>query len=93
MVERRGHCGDKEIPDNWHHLETAAAGDCMKCAECGKPDTDVIDSRAHEDWGVRRRRKCSCGTRFTTYEMTKRQVLEYEKAIEELAVLKRILTP
>jgi Predicted transcriptional regulator, consists of a Zn-ribbon and ATP-cone domains len=43
----------------------------MKCPTCGKSDDAVIDSRESSDNGtnfVRRRRLCSCGARFTTYE-------------------------
>ena len=42
----------------------------MKCPFCGYEDTKVVDSRAHDDNSViRRRRLCEkCGKRFTTYE-------------------------
>jgi len=41
----------------------------MEC-ECGG-DTQVIDSRAAPQGRIIRRRRClSCGTRFSTYEMT-----------------------
>ena len=38
----------------------------MICVRCGGP-TEVIDSRPHES-GIRRRRSCACGHRFTTWE-------------------------
>lgn len=43
----------------------------MKCPECDKPDSFVIDSRAvtRNGGGIRRRRQCSsCNTRYTTFE-------------------------
>jgi len=42
----------------------------MKCAFCGSPDTQVLDSRVSEGGdSIRRRRRClSCQKRFTTYE-------------------------
>lgn len=42
----------------------------MKCAFCGAPDTQVVDSRVNEDGdSIRRRRRCPvCEKRFTTYE-------------------------
>lgn len=38
------------------------------CPTCGAPKTDVKDSRPREAGGIRRRRTCGCGHRFTTYE-------------------------
>ncbi|MFN6108292.1 MAG: transcriptional regulator NrdR, partial [Planctomycetaceae bacterium] len=43
----------------------------MLCPFCRKSETRVIDSRASEDFAIRRRREClnlKCGRRFTTYE-------------------------
>ncbi|MBC7945973.1 MAG: transcriptional repressor NrdR [Burkholderiales bacterium] len=42
----------------------------MKCAFCGAPDTQVLDSRVNEEGdSIRRRRRCAvCEKRFTTYE-------------------------
>ena len=42
----------------------------MKCAFCGSPDTQVLDSRVSEGGdSIRRRRRClACNKRFTTYE-------------------------
>ena len=41
----------------------------MLCPFCKTGDTSVIDSRPSEDGTViRRRRTCSCGERFTTFE-------------------------
>jgi transcriptional repressor NrdR len=40
----------------------------MRCAFCGSPSTQVVDTRPAAD-GVRRRRECeACGERFTTHE-------------------------
>lgn len=42
----------------------------MKCGQCARPDTKVIESRdAADGQAIRRRRACThCGYRFTTYE-------------------------
>ena len=41
----------------------------MLCPFCKTGDTSVIDSRPTEDGtAIRRRRTCSCGERFTTFE-------------------------
>ena len=41
----------------------------MICPICKKGETSVVDSRPAEDGtSIRRRRLCSCGERFTTFE-------------------------
>ena len=41
----------------------------MMCPYCRHGETSVIDSRASQQFVIRRRRKClSCDRRFTTYE-------------------------
>ena len=41
----------------------------MICPFCREGETKVVDSRASEEFAVRRRREClDCGRRFTTYE-------------------------
>ena len=41
----------------------------MICPICKKGDTSVVDSRPTEDGTtIRRRRLCTCGERFTTFE-------------------------
>ena len=41
----------------------------MLCSFCKTGDTSVVDSRPTEDGtAIRRRRTCSCGQRFTTFE-------------------------
>ena len=41
----------------------------MICPYCKTGDTSVVDSRPAEDGNaIRRRRTCSCGERFTTFE-------------------------
>ena len=41
----------------------------MKCIFCGSAESKVIDSRPVEEANaIRRRRECTCGKRFTTYE-------------------------
>ena len=41
----------------------------MICSICKKGETSVVDSRPTEDGtAIRRRRLCTCGARFTTFE-------------------------
>lgn len=40
------------------------------CTQCGARSSAVIDSRPQDDGAVRRRRLCSCGFRYTTWEST-----------------------
>ena len=41
----------------------------MLCPFCREKDTSVVDSRPTEDGtAIRRRRLCTCGARFTTFE-------------------------
>ncbi len=41
----------------------------MLCLYCREGETKVIDSRAHQEFSIRRRREClECGRRFTTHE-------------------------
>ncbi|MEO6761457.1 MAG: transcriptional regulator NrdR [Candidatus Saccharimonadales bacterium] len=49
----------------------------MKCSQCQKDDTKVIESRdVAEGQSIRRRRAClHCGFRFTTYERIERPQL------------------
>lgn len=49
----------------------------MRCVQCHKSDTKVIESReAADGQAIRRRRACSkCGHRFTTYERVERPQL------------------
>jgi len=49
----------------------------MKCGQCGREDTKVIESReAGDAQAIRRRRACpDCGYRFTTYERLERPQL------------------
>ena len=54
----------------------------MRCPFCGRPDSQVKDSRPSEDGtAIRRRRLCpDCGGRFTTFERVQ---------LRELTILKR----
>lgn len=54
----------------------------MRCPFCGNDDTQVKDSRPHEDGAaIRRRRICgSCGQRFTTIERVQLRDLVVIKA-------------
>lgn len=52
----------------------------MKCPFCRHEDTSVIDSRASQQFVIRRRRKClSCERRFTTYEKIEESPLKVVK--------------
>ena len=53
----------------------------MICPICKKGDTSVVDSRPTEDGTtIRRRRLCTCGQRFTTFERVQ---------FRELTILKK----
>jgi len=54
----------------------------MKCNQCQKDDTKVIESRdAADGEAIRRRRACThCGHRFTTYERVERPQLVVVKS-------------
>jgi transcriptional repressor NrdR len=52
----------------------------MFCPFCRDGETKVIDSRAHEQFSIRRRREClECGRRFTTYERIEESPLKVIK--------------
>ena len=58
----------------------------MRCPYCGYDDSNVLDSRPHEE-KIRRRRECkNCGRRFTTYEEVEHApliVIKKDKTREE----------
>lgn len=41
----------------------------FRCRKCGKRTTRTTDSRPSGGFETRRRRVCTCGNRFTTYEI------------------------
>lgn len=52
----------------------------MMCPFCRNGETSVIDSRASQQFVIRRRRKClSCERRFTTYEKIEESPLKVIK--------------
>ncbi len=53
----------------------------MICPFCKKGETSVVDSRPAEDGtSIRRRRLCSCGERFTTFERVQyREIIVIKK--------------
>jgi len=54
----------------------------MMCPFCRHGETKVIDSRASQQFVIRRRREClrpSCGRRFTTYEKIEESPLKVIK--------------
>jgi len=83
-----------------HNSKTAAGVEGgFPCPKCGAR-SGVIDSRPTSDGGIRRRRRCRCGHRFTTREVTDDQalpgsiatrlrvrVMTLERLVEELKAL------
>ena len=56
----------------------------MICPFCKKGETSVVDSRPAEDGtSIRRRRLCSCGERFTTFERVQYREIIVVKKMEE----------
>ena len=56
----------------------------MICPCDKKGETSVVDSRPTEDGtAIRRRRLCSCGQRFTTFERVQFRELTIVKKMEE----------
>ena len=52
----------------------------MLCPFCRNGETKVIDTRASQDFVIRRRREClSCGRRYTTYEKIEESPLKVVK--------------
>lgn len=52
----------------------------MMCPFCRDGETKVIDSRASQQFAIRRRREClTCGRRFTTYEKIEESPLKVIK--------------
>ena len=45
----------------------------IACPECGRRASRVVDSRVRST-GLRRRRLCTCGHRYTTYERVVREM-------------------
>ena len=58
----------------------------MICSICKKGETSVVDSRPTEDGtAIRRRRLCTCGARFTTFERVQyRELMVVKKMAENL---------
>ena len=61
----------------------------MICPCEKKGETSVVDSRPTEDGtAIRRRRLCSCGARFTTFERIQhREVMVVKKMVENLLLI------
>lgn len=56
--------------------EDAADGTGLRCPACGGTDHEVKDSRRAASW-IRRRRLCSCGHRFTSYEVSHEELMAW----------------
>ena len=60
----------------------------MICPCEKKGETSVVDSRPTEDGtAIRRRRLCSCGARFTTFERIQHREVMVVKKMEENLLL------
>ena len=61
----------------------------MICPCEKKGETSVVDSRPTEDGtAIRRRRLCSCGERFTTFERIQhREIMVVKKMVENLLLI------
>ena len=61
----------------------------MICPCPKKGETSVVDSRPTEDGtAIRRRRLCSCGERFTTFERIQyRELMVVKKMVENLLLI------
>ena len=61
----------------------------MICPCEKKGETSVVDSRPTEDGtAIRRRRLCSCGERFTTFERVQfRELTVVKKMVENLLLI------
>ncbi len=64
---------------------TTPRGTSIECPECGRDDSQVIDSR-RANGAIRRRRRCICGVRYTTYESP-----VYEGAMLPAELINRLL--
>lgn len=49
-------------------VRATSVGSAHRCESCGV-DAQIIDSRKHGDYTLRRKRCPSCGERFSTYEI------------------------
>lgn len=63
----------------------------MRCPDCGSFQTIVVDSRLHDELSRRYRRYIcgDCGSRFTSYEITKADLDAIEERHKD--VLNRII--
>ena len=63
----------------------------MICPCSKKGDTSVVDSRPTEDGtAIRRRRLCSCGERFTTFERVQfRELTVVKKMVENHLLIEK----
>ena len=63
----------------------------MICPCSKKGDTSVVDSRPTEDGtAIRRRRLCSCGERFTTFERVQfRELTVVKKTVENRLLIEK----
>jgi transcriptional repressor NrdR len=69
-----------EFPRPLIDQAVSQGGVIMMCPFCRQGETKVIDSRASQEFAIRRRREClSCERRFTTYEKIEESPLKIIK--------------
>lgn len=59
------------------------------CPRCHNTGSRVSDSRINKRGHIRRRRKCSCGYAFSTYEITEKDYQDQVSAQRAIAVMQR----
>jgi hypothetical protein len=63
----------------------------ISCPLCGRSDRwQVLDSRPSTNDSIRRRRKCSCGMRITTYEIHIEQLEELRAMHDNIVEMHRL---
>lgn len=67
-------------------------GNSWKCPACGSGQTHVTDARMNSSGYFRRRRHCKdCDTKFTTFEMGRREFDLVKQRQKEIAELRWLL--
>ena len=56
----------------------------MVCEKCGSCNIFIVNSRTAPNNTTRRRRKCECGHKWTTYELSSHEIKRLNKIYEHL---------
>lgn len=64
----------------------------LMCPVCKETGSRVLDSRINKRGHIRRRRKCLCGTTFSTYEMVEGDYEDQLSRTRSVAVLERAVS-